>query len=79
MKTGVMLMQISVYIVHKNLAVRKIMEVMCTASANVGLNLNTSQTTQEENNQGRHASTYCERKAHIICKQQCMSLYPWYL
>ena len=44
-QAGVALTQISAYIRHKNLAVRKIMEANCVQRAqNAGLSLNTSQT-----------------------------------
>ena len=55
MEPVVVFTQISAYSMHKNVAVRKIMEAMCTAY--------TSQTTHEANDHGRHASIVKRKRA----------------
>ena len=61
---AVALTQMSAYGTHKNLAVRKIMEMMCTAYAKRDSVLSTSQTTHEANNYGRHISW--KESAHCL-------------
>ena len=62
--SAVVLMQISAYGTHKNLAVRKIREAMHTAYAK---RRSQSQTTQGK--RSRNACEYCKRKVLIICEQ----------
>ena len=68
----VMLTQIYAYAVrtHKDLVVRKIMEVMHTAYAKSEICLNTSQTIPDANNHRRHASIVKRKRAafakHIL-------------
>ena len=62
--SGFTLPQISVYITHKNLAVRKIMEAMRRAYTKRGtIDLNTSQTTHEANDHEKHSSIVKGKRA----------------
>ena len=61
------LTHISVYTAHKNLAVRKLMEVIVTVYTKSGFSLTTSQTARGRRSQ--KADKYRERKAHIVCEQ----------
>ena len=63
LRAAVALTQISAYSTHKNLVIRKIMEVMRTAMQKAGFSLNTSQTTHEASDHGRHASIVKGKRA----------------
>ena len=75
----VALTQISAYIAHKNLAVRKIMEAMRMVYAKkMGLSLNTPQTKHDANDHGTYVSVAKESahrlRSHSILLNRLMNL-----
>ena len=68
----VTLTQTSVYITHKNLAVRKIMEVMHTMYAKSGTWSQQVSNYTKANDHGK-ALKCCERISHIVCEQNFVS------
>ena len=71
---GVALTQISAYITHKSLTVRKTMEAMRTAYAK---RRTQSQHVSNYGTRGRRSPKtlgYCERKARIVCEQDFILL-----
>ena len=71
--TAIALMQISAYSTHKNIAIRKIMEAMCTVYAKN----RDSVSTRLKQHMTQMITEYmlvCERKAHIVCKEHFILL-----
>ena len=65
--TAVAFTQISAYVTHKNLAVRKIMEAMRTAYAKNGTrSQHFSNKTIDANDHGTYSTRVCERKSRIV-------------